>query len=135
MTSGEQVTDFKLEGAPVTKLLAALTKYCKKAGVEPDEYGFTPTIRQETQTLPSATEMRWLIAFAVEGANEGYYVHVGYITSIHQDARFNGTCPTCGQHFCGYEYIDFGFAKTFSTESAYTLAREAQRFLTAAAWN
>ena len=31
--------------------------------------------------------------------------------------------------------MDFGFAKTYSVEPAYELAKQARRFLTAARWN
>ena len=39
--------------------------------------------------------------------------------------------PPVGQTF----YMDFGHAKTYSADQAYAIAREAQRFLTAAMWN
>jgi hypothetical protein len=57
-----------------------------------------------------------LIAYAVEGGSEGYYVHICALLP-------NG-------HF-----MPFGIAKTWNPDSAYELAKQASRFLAAARWN
>lgn len=62
---------------------------------------------------------RWIVAFAVEGANEGYYVHLAALI------------PGTGLG----TFDDLACCKTYTPDNAYAIAREAQRFLTAAAWN
>jgi hypothetical protein len=57
-----------------------------------------------------------LIAYAVEGGSEGYYVHIG---ALLPDGR----------------YMQFGIAKTWNPDSAYELAKQTGRFLAAARWN
>jgi hypothetical protein len=53
---------------------------------------------------------------------ESYYVHVG---AILRDFDAAIRRPN----------LDFGFAKICTAESAYALAKEAQRFLSATIWN
>ena len=131
MTGTEMVTSFQLKDATIRELLRAITAHCKKQGVEAEEYEFGVAPhhwsgqimdRGASVKLPDMIRYRWLIAFAVEGANEGYYCHVGGITR-------------CDSHLDVQKFEDFGFAKTNSAENAYALAKEAQRFLTAALWN
>ena len=135
MTSSEQVTDFSVanwkpvEGKPgfvkvdsmktYGALITALNAHLKAKDLEAEDYGFsvTPGTYSEA-TIPA--KYLWLIAFVVEGGSEGYYVHVGAL--IRKDRE-----PP--------EYCDFGFCKTYTAESGYKLATEAQRFLTAAEWN
>jgi hypothetical protein len=113
MCGQEMVTEFGVtKDTPVKELITALTAHLKTMDLEPDEYGFNVSFLDDGSTIGT---YRWLIAFAVEGTSEGYYVHVGSL--------YKG------------EYLDFGLAKTYSPENAYALAREAQRFLTAAQWN
>jgi hypothetical protein len=96
------VTDFKLsaDGQMVTvrELLKALNAFCGKLA---EEYDFSTVLCREAHV----PEKYWrLVAFAVEGNNEGYYVHVGAILSTER------SLPT---------YLEFGLAKTYSSESAY----------------
>jgi len=108
------------ELAPVAELQAALDAHLTTAGLIPDEYGFSGRIRYEQQLIPARY---WrLVAFATEGSSEGYYVHIGCISQ----PMVASELPT---------YLDFGFCKTYSADNAYAIAREAQRFLTAAEWN
>jgi hypothetical protein len=139
MTQDEMVTDFAIrrnwkpgerpgtvrdpELAPVKELLTALNAHLKAKGMEPEEYGFASlTVKYDNPDFAVPSRYRWLVAYAVEGGSEGYYVHVGAI--IHGLGHDEPTT-----------YVDFGFAKTWSAETAYAIAREAQRFLTAAEWN
>lgn len=125
----ELITDFQLgdwekEGVELPLLLKAINKHC---GQLAEEYAFilSPTFRFEGIANPCLpARYRQLIAFATEGGSEGYYVHVGAL--LEQDDRSQKHTQ---------QYVDFGFAKTYSAESAYALAREAQRFLSAARWN
>jgi hypothetical protein len=124
MTSAEMVTDFKLMDAKnkmvsIAALMKALNEFCGKMA---EEYNFCDNSRWAIGISPLVPEKYSnLIAYAVEGKNEGYYVHVGAIVPQ------SGNGP--------WHYIDFGFAKTWSPESAYALAKEASRFLAAAQWN
>lgn len=112
----------KIEMARVEDLIDALNTFC---GSLAEEYDFALaydmrgplTSRgcyESTATIP--TDFRRLIAFAVEGSNEGYYVHVG---ALLPDSK----------------YQEFGLAKTYSADSAYEMAKQASRFLAAALWN
>ena len=129
MTNAESVTDFNLgdwstEGADLGELLKAINEFC---GSLAEEYNFSlcPSLKYEAHN-PKVPAKYWnLVAFAVEGGSEGYYVHVGAILKIERDTKPAFTAP----------YMDFGFAKTYSAESAYELAKQAQRFLSAARWN
>lgn len=120
MNSAEWVTQFSLtengKPKPVRELLDVLNAHLKTAKLEAEEYHFclSPSLN-DAQLLPK--QYRWLVAFAVEG----YYVHVGAMMQQPHD-QFR-------------QYMDFGFAKTYSAESAYAIAKEAQRFLSAAVWN
>lgn len=144
MTQAEMVTDFAAyKYAPVpdkpgylhhvgmaklTDLVKALNAHC---GHLADEYNFSLASefryagdrRRDDKhidaTIPG--DLWHLIAFCVEGGSEGYYVHVGALLRTDKVVNRN--------------YVDIAFAKTYSTESAYQLAREAQRFLTATEWN
>jgi hypothetical protein len=107
------------------ELCRALDAHLTSAGVEPEEYGFSGRVYAAgPDDLP---DRRWLVAFAVEGTNEGYYVHVGAVQPR----------PACG---LGADdppafYYDLGFCKTYSPDSAYAICREVQRFLSCAEWN
>jgi len=138
MNSTEQVTDHKL--TTVKGLLLALNAHLKakvEAGHEElliEEYGFSvnPAINSRLKEAnPKIEKFRWLVAFAVEGGSEGYYVHVGRLIEDREDIY-----ATDRQGEWEYRrYYDFGFCKTWSCTNAYAIAREAQRFLTAALWN
>jgi len=117
MNNAEMVTDFKMEGSTVADLCRAINEHLKRLGLEPDEYNFSSTDRGQAELPGNA---RWLVAFAVEGGNEGYYVHIGGATP---------GWPGLGT------YDDLAFCKTYDPDNAYAIAREAQRFLTAARWN
>jgi hypothetical protein len=133
MPSGTElaVTDFKLtddknEGVSIKSLLDAINKYCGKLAEEYD-FSLSPTLKYDApKGIKIPTKYGQLIAYATEGSNEGYYVHVGALIP----ADRNSTQPAFT-----IPYMDFGFAKTNSAESAYELAKQAQRFLTAARWN
>jgi hypothetical protein len=118
MNQQESVTDFRLtaNGKPValSELLHALNCYLKSVGCQPEEYGFKPTPGAGPD-LPQ--RYRWLVAFVVEGESEGYYIHLVAIP--------RAACT----------FTDLGLAKTWTTDSAYAIARETQRFLTASLWN
>ena len=116
----------KVEMATVQSLLKAVNAYCGKLAEEYDfsldfdliaETGYKAKPGVEPSRIPE--KFRWLIAFAVEGGSEGYYVHVGALIDVHS----------------GGNYQEFGLAKTNTSESAYELAKQVSRFLTAAQWN
>jgi hypothetical protein len=111
----------KREMVTVKDLIAALCSYC---GSLAEEYEFcvSPSIAYDATPTTVPERFLHLIAYAVEGGSEGYYVHVG---AILRDFDAALTRP----------YLDFGFAKTWTAESAYALAKEAQRFLSATIWN
>jgi hypothetical protein len=129
MNSQDMVTDFAVREARISDLITALKKYSESIGLRPDEYG--PTLSPAIQyDEPNAVvpERYWqLIAYAVEGGSEGYYVHVGCIV--------RGTSPDPKSADYLPRYIDFGFSKTYDHDNAFALAREYQRFLDAGAWN
>lgn len=148
MTSKEQVTDFKLEGTSIRQLLQAVNAHLSLCGIEPEDRGFGVNHELEdyrnpnTAKIPNARDYRWLIAFAIEGSNEGYYIHIGAM--MHFPTRGFGSfeipdTPVGKIHItprpATMTYMDFGHAKCYSAEQAYQIATEAQRFLTAAAWN
>lgn len=122
MTSKDWITDFKLqdngENVTVQALLKAINQYC---GALAEEYHFSLGLDLDHKTrIP---EKYWrLIAFAVEGNSEGYYIHVGALLRPES-------------HHGMPQYLEFGLAKTYSSESAYKMATETSRFLAAAAWN
>lgn len=120
---GEAVITHAVEMARVTDLIDALNIAITNANAPAEEYDFcdAPWWTYDQPDMKVPEKYAHLIAYAIEGGSEGYYVHAGAILK----AVGNGQ-PT---------YIDFGFAKTYSADSAYALAREAQRFLTAAQWN
>jgi len=118
MTSIEQVTNFSLSGHTVSDLLQELNGHLAINCLQPEEYDFSCC-----GSDPLPTKFSHLIAFVVEGTNEGFYIHVGCISR--QD-KFGLKPPI---------WTDFGYAKTYSPESAYRIATECQRFLTATLWN
>lgn len=129
MTGTEMVTELKLERSSVRELMDAVNAHCKSLGIEAEESDFRQSVclgYNDDNPLPNSKDYRWLIAFAVEGNSEGYYVHIG---SMGRGDYPNGSGRTTSS------YQDLGVAKTYSANNAYALAREAQRFLTAAAWN
>jgi hypothetical protein len=147
MTQNEMITDFKLAGESVNGLLKAVNKHLKKAGCEPEEYGFDSAswVRYsgaKDQLLPPRSDFRWLVAWVVEGGSEGYYIHLGAILArrtIEMNTKHDEIGGTLKAVYTPGEdtstYLEFGLAKTYSAESAYAICREAQRFLTAAEWN
>ena len=125
MHSTEVVTDFKLdgiaeEGVLVSDLLTAINKHCGNIAEEYD-FSMSPALSSAREIRIPAS-YRFLIAYAIKGGSEGYYVHIGAILRQTDPAA---TVP----------YVDFGFAKTWSAASAYALANAAQRFLTDESWN
>jgi hypothetical protein len=123
MNKTEMVTDFKLEtdgkAVKTVDLVKALNEHCK-AQLDGETFSCSAAWDNPEARLPE--RYRWLIAFAVEGGSEGWYVHVGAIIQKRSLSDPN-------------EYIDFGFAKVWSVEASFAVQREAQRFLTAARWN
>jgi len=117
MTSAEMVTDFKLDGSTIQGLIKAINRYC---GQLAEEYDFRKSW-EYTETAPLPKYLR-LFAYAVEGTNEGYYVHIACL--VENESRHMSPL-----------YRGLALAKTYSPDSAYALAREASRFLAAAAWN
>ena len=114
----------RVEMASMRELIKAVNAYCGNRLAE--EYSFSAAAYLDYSSLPKndkpiPAEYWNLIAFAVEGGSEGYYVHFGAIL------RAESAAPP--------SYVDFATAKTYSAESAYELARETSRFLAAAAWN
>jgi len=129
MTSSEMVTTWspgeaEKEGKPIVELIKALNVHLKEKGIEPEEYGFNVQydIGWNAPDTPMPAFFWQLVAFAVEGGSEGYYVHVGCILKAKRGAKYP-------------EYMEFGLAKTYTPDSAYALAKEAQRWLTAIRWN
>lgn len=106
------LTSHSVAMSTVQSLLKAINAYCGNLAAE---YDFSLNFDLTEETL-IPQEFRYLIAFAVEGGSEGYYVHVGAMLD-------------------GGKYQEFGIAKTYSSESAYELAKQVSRFLAAACWN
>jgi len=147
MTGSEMITDFKLEGSTIRQLADAINKHLAKCGIEPEDRGFGSSrdwdhVGQTKTLIPDARSYRWLVAFAVEGGSEGYYIHFGALMHPAPVSTFGNwttespygkisITPKDGTMI----YMDFGHAKTYSAEQAAQIAKEAQRFLTAAAWN
>lgn len=124
MIRSEQVTDFKLEhedGTPVTtgEIVKAVEAHCKEL-LDGESFCDRSKWFGEIDKLPE--RWRHLIAWWMEGDNEGWYVHLGVMVDFG-----GGGKPG--------EYWDMGFAKLWSPETAKKVATEAQRFLTAARWN
>jgi len=124
MQRSEMVTDFKLYGdgdKPITvsQLIKGAEKHLKPM-LDGEVFCDCSTWNGPSPALPE----RWrsLIAFAVDGDNEGYYVHVGVMVCFGTDKQHG-------------EYIDAGFVKLWTPEHAQRIATEAQRFLSAARWN
>jgi hypothetical protein len=117
------LTSHSVDMSTVQSLLKAINAYC---GNLADEYDFSldfdlvaeTGLKAQAGVEPSRIpqDFQHLIAFAVEGGSEGYYVHVGAL-------------------LLGGRYQGFGMAKTYSSDSAYELAKQASRFLAAACWN
>jgi hypothetical protein len=127
MTRAEWVTDFKLDeadGQPITfsALVEAVKAHCKE--ILDGESFCDVTAWGGEQAKGRRLPARWrsLIAFALDGDCEGYYVHIGVMVDF-------GDWDRPGQ------YLDAGFAKVWTAEQAQKLATEAQRFLSAARWN
>ena len=116
------ITDFKLDGASIRQLFRAINAHLDKCGIEPEDRGFGVCGFENDPPIPERRSYRWLVAWAVEGESEGFYIHCGAIRQAQHYGEKN-------------EYIDFGHAKCYSADQAYAIAREAQRFLTAALWN
>ncbi len=127
MTKAEWVTDFKLEetdGKPVTlcAIVKAVEEHCK-AQLDGERFYISADWEPKGR-VPERLPERWrsLIAFAIDGDSEGYYVHIGLIINF-------GDLQQPGK------YIDMGFVKLWDAKTAQTVATEAQRFLSAARWN
>lgn len=140
------ITDFALEGATIYDLLQAINAHLKKCGIEAEDRDFGVNHAHEdyrnrnTAKIPERKLYRWLVSFVVEGNSEGYYIHVGAVMSPPSDGRYMAKGSLAGTfvlipHEADWIYKDFGHAKCYSAEQAYQIATEAQRFLTAAAWN
>src|SRR5678815_818679 len=84
MNSKDMVTDFSIgekeERKHVADLIKALNAYLKSIKVEADEYNFCVAGPLGGSSETITDKFRWLVAFAVEGDSEGYYVHVGAIS-------------------------------------------------------
>ena len=124
MTRSEHVTDFKLDDADgrsitLSAVVKGVQEHCKEI-LEGERFCDRSEWFGEGGPLPE--RWRHLIAYAMEGDNEGYYVHLGVMVD------FGGG----GKHG---EYIDMGFVKLWSADHARRVCNEAQRFLTAARWN
>lgn len=127
MNTKEQVTTFSLEEpgtgkqVSVSALIKAINAHCREQ-LKGESFCDTTawdSLRKD-ERVPQT--YRSLIAFAMEGESEGWYVHVGAIV-VFGDGPYPGI------------YVNFGHAKMWSAEDAYDLCREAQRFLTATRWN
>jgi hypothetical protein len=123
MNSSEMVTNFKLEAdgnlVKIVDLIKALNQHCKVL-LNGESFCCSTALDKPEMRLPTC--FLWLIAFAVEGENEGWYVHVGAIVQKRDLSASSG-------------YIDFGTVKVWSIEESFAVQKEAQRFLTAARWN
>lgn len=117
------VTKHSVEMSTVHSLLMAINAQFGKLAEEYDfsldfdlvaETGLKAKTGAKVSRIPQ--DFQHLIAFAVEGGSEGYYVHIGALLP-------------------GGRYQQFGIAKTNTSESAYELAKQASRFLAAACWN
>ncbi len=112
-------TKHSIEMSKIQDLLKAINAYC---GQLAEEYDFSLNFAlRPANGLPQSETLipekyRWLVAFAVEGGSEGYYVHMGAMLD-------------------GGQYQEFGLAKTNTAESAYELTKQTSRFLAAASWN
>lgn len=115
----------RVDMSTIRLLIAAINLHLDSIGIQSEEYNFAlaPDLKYDRTDEPLIPEKYWrMISFATEGNSEGYYVHVGAIIR----SETSRAMP---------QYMDFGFCKTYSPESAYKIATEAQRFLTAAQWN
>jgi len=121
---GQNIDQYHVvEMSTVQSLLKAVNACCGNLAEEYDfsldfdlvaETGLKAQAGVEPSRIPR--DFQHLIAFAVEGGSEGYYVHIGALLP-------------------GGRYQQFGIAKTNTSESAYELAKQASRFLAAACWN
>ncbi len=126
MTKAERVTDFRLEepdGKPValSAIVKAVEQHCK---TQLQGEAFCDRSSWDVETKDRRLPKRWrgLIAFAVDGDSEGYYVHIGVMVTFGDGLRPG-------------EYIDMGFVKLWDAKAAQIVATEAQRFLSASRWN
>ena len=118
----ELVVSRVVECAEIRHLLKEINVHCESIGLEPNEYKLTLS-GNRTEVPATVPENFWhLIAFAIEGGSEGWYIHIGAI--VRSERRDQPP-----------SYIDFGFSKTFDHDNAFALAREYQRFLDATLWN
>ncbi len=127
MTKAEWVTDFKLQGpdgkpVPLSDIVKAVEEHCK---AKLDGERFHDRSAWDSKGHPPARlPERWrhLIAFAIDGDSEGYYVHIGVMIGF-------GDIQEPGR------YLDIGFVKLWDPKTAQDVATEAQRFLSASRWN
>jgi hypothetical protein len=117
----------EIEMAKVADVVAEINAYVKQFNVESLDYlTLSSAIKYEAPDTLVPVKRVHMVAYAVEGSNEGYYVHFG--TFIRNEDRKPKAKLTS-------EYMDFGFAKVYSREDASLLATEIQRWLTATDWN
>ncbi len=126
MTKTSFVTDFSLEeadGRPVTfsALVRAVEQHCKSL-LDGETFCDKSSWDPEDNNARLPERWRILIAFAMRGDSEGYYVHIGVMIDF-------GSIQQPGT------YIDIGFAKVWTAQAAEDIAIEAQRFLSAAREN
>ena len=100
-----------------TQLCDTLNAHLQAVEIAPDEYNFS-----SVDPIDVPRDYRWLVAFAVRGSSEGYYVHVGAITHIGDSVTHDRM------------YVDFGFCKTYAPDNARLIASRAQEFLDVLAW-
>ncbi|GGG86637.1 hypothetical protein [Edaphobacter dinghuensis] len=127
MNPQDTVTGFSLEekdsgkNVTVTSLIQAVNAHCKNL-LQGESFCDRTAWDEDRKNERIPKRFRSLISFAIEGESEGWYVHVGAMVAF-------GNRPYPGI------YIDFGHAKLWSSEDAYALGMEAQKFLTAVRWN
>ncbi len=126
MIRAEFITDFSLEesdGKPVTfsAIVKAVEQHCKPL-LDGETFCDRSTWDAEAKDTRLPEHWRSLIAFAMDGDSEGYYVHIGVMVDF-------GSVQQPGK------YIDIGFVKLWTPKAAQDVAVKAQRFLSAARQN
>ena len=111
------------DGMPVTlsAIIRAVEEYLKP---QLDGERFCDRSEWDAESKGRRLPKRWrsLIAFALDGDSEGYYVHIGVMVDF-------------GDRLEPGKYIDMGFVKLWDALTARAVATEAQRFLSATRWN
>jgi hypothetical protein len=118
-----KATDFTLQKGrkmvKVADLITALNGHCKPV-LDGESFCCPSLWNNDTKDNLLPKKFRWLVAYAVKGESEGWYVHVGVIQP---------------QKTGRVRYEDFGHAKVWSEETSFAVAKAAQQFLTSAMWN